>query len=248
MTGIIPSISTMKGDYPTQRLLFTDNFFAAALEWYFYKNKQDDGITPISWGQVKAFRGYLGASLVIKRKSWVNFPVANTTYERIKRDPRFKHHVPQGAVALTPSEDLKLAEVGCGEAIRDSLKFKAAVAYNICRTVGWTGARGSTPQKLNNEDLSVENERKVFGVHRPRNSYNKTTDKTHKSVVKVRRSEAGTLMRATECGCPEGSAHSEEYGVTCDWNMISAMMAEKEKEWVKFMSNFDGPKADAVKA
>ena len=66
-TGVLDSISMMKGFYPVQRELFCDKFFAAALEWYFFKNKQKDGVTPISWGQMKNFRGYLGATLAMKK-------------------------------------------------------------------------------------------------------------------------------------------------------------------------------------
>ena len=103
--------------------------------------------------------------------------------------------------------------------------------------MGWTGARGRSPHSLNNEDV-VEKDRKVFGVHRPRVSYNKHCDKTHKSAAKVRMSEAGTFMRATECGCPKGESHKEEYGVLCEYNMISAMMVEKQTEWDKFIEKF----------
>ena len=76
----------------------------------------------------------------------------------------------------------------------------------------------------------MENERKVFGVHRPRISYNKNTDKTHRSAAEVRRSEAGTLMRTTECGCPIGKDHCTSFGVQCEWNMIEPMIKMKERE------------------
>ena len=68
-TGIVPACPSMSGLYPKQRALFKDGFFSAALEWYFYTNKQQDGITPISWGQMKNFRGYLGSTLAMKNKT-----------------------------------------------------------------------------------------------------------------------------------------------------------------------------------
>ena len=68
-TGVIDNISKMKGLYPVQRELFSDKFFAAALEWYFFTHKQEDGVTPISWGQMKNFRGYLGATLAMKKRT-----------------------------------------------------------------------------------------------------------------------------------------------------------------------------------
>ena len=80
---------------------------------------------------MKNFRGYLGATLTMKGKTWDNFPVAKETFERIKKDPRYKNWKPKGAVALTPSEELKLAEAGAGKALGEELQFKAAVAYNI---------------------------------------------------------------------------------------------------------------------
>ena len=91
----------------------------------------------------------------------------------------------------------------------------------------------------------MEINRKVFGIHRPRIVYNQDTDKTHRSAVQVRRSEAGTLMRATECGCPRGKNHCEEYGYMCEYNMISAMMIEKQKEWDLFNSSFTGTTKEA---
>ena len=84
----------------------------------------------------------------------------------------------------------------------------------------------------------MEINRKVFGIHRPRIVYNQDTDKTHRSAVQARRSEAGTLMRATECGCPRGQNHCEHYGFMCEYNMISAMMIEKQKEWAAFLTSF----------
>ena len=68
-TGIVDTITKMKGLYLVERQLFSDKFFAAALEWYFYKNKQEDGVTQISWGQMKNFRGYLGATLAMKKRT-----------------------------------------------------------------------------------------------------------------------------------------------------------------------------------
>ena len=46
---------------------------------------------------------------------------ANATYERINWDCRFRDHV-----ALSPSDELKVAEAGTGE-VAASLMFKAAV-------------------------------------------------------------------------------------------------------------------------
>ena len=68
-TGIVDTVTKMRGLYPVERKLFSDNFFAAALEWYFYNNKQEDGVTEISWGQMKNFRGYLGATLAMKKRT-----------------------------------------------------------------------------------------------------------------------------------------------------------------------------------
>ena len=48
------------------------------------------------------------------------------------------------------------------------------------------------------EDVIVEKVRSVFGVNLSRISCNKSTDKTNRTAVKVGRSEAGTLMRATQ--------------------------------------------------
>ena len=90
-TGIISGVSLMTGEYPIHRKLLTDKFFAAVMQWYFFTNKQDDGKTSISWGQMKNFRGYLGATLAMKNLTWNNFPLAKDTYERIKRHPRFKN-------------------------------------------------------------------------------------------------------------------------------------------------------------
>ena len=79
-------------------------------------NMQVDGLTPISWGQVKTFTGYLGVSLAVKQMTWSHFPIANTKYERIKKDPRFKNQKPRDTVALSPSDELKFTEAGTGEA------------------------------------------------------------------------------------------------------------------------------------
>ena len=75
--------------------------------------------------------------------------------------------------------------------------------------------RGRTPWNLRNKNVCYESTRKVFGVHRPRVSINLATDKTHKEASKVRSSEAGSLMRSVECGCPNGENHNEE-SVMCE--------------------------------
>ena len=70
--------------------------------------------------------------------TWSHFPIANAKYERIKKDPRFKNQKPRDTVALSPSDELKFTEAGTGEEfeIPNKLKFKAAVAYNIWRSLG----------------------------------------------------------------------------------------------------------------
>ena len=42
----------------------------------------------------------------------------------MKKDPRYKNHVPVGAVAMTPMQDLKIAELG-------RKTFKATVAHVV---------------------------------------------------------------------------------------------------------------------
>ena len=61
---------------------------------------------------MRGFHGYLGAALSSVGKSWKDFGLAATTWKRIKKHPRYKNHVPQGAVALNPMNDLKIAEIG----------------------------------------------------------------------------------------------------------------------------------------
>ena len=77
------------------------------------------------------------------------------------------------------------------------------------------GTRGRTPWNLRSKNVNYESTRKVFGVHRPRISINLVTDKTHKEASRFRSSEAGSLMRSVEFGCPYGEDHNEE-SVMCE--------------------------------
>ena len=157
---------------------------------------------------MRGFHGYLGAALTSVSRSWSELGLAVSTWKRIKKDPRYKNHIPVGAVALNPMDDLRIAEMG-------RKTFKATVAHVILMINAWMGTRGRTPWKLCNKSISFESERKVFGVHRPRVSINMLTDKTHKEASKVGSSEAGSLMRSVECGCPDGKDHDKD-SVMCE--------------------------------
>ena len=157
---------------------------------------------------MRGFHGYLGAGLSSVGKSWGEFGLAVSTWKRIKKDPRYKNHKPVGAKAMNPMEDLKIVELG-----RKS--FKVTVSHVILMINAQMGTRGATPWSLCNKHVEYQSQRKVFGIKRPRVSSNINTDKTHKEASKVRTSEADTLMRTIECGCPEGHNHDSK-SVLCE--------------------------------
>ena len=77
------------------------------------------------------------------------------------------------------------------------------------------GTRGATPYHLCNKHVNFQSDRKIFGILRPRVSLDLKTDKTHKEASKVKTSEAGTLMRSIDCGCPKGENHDSS-SVLCE--------------------------------
>ena len=94
----------------------------------------------------------------------------------------------------------------------------------------WCGTRGSTPYYLRNKHVDFQSDRKVFGVLRPRVSVDMRTDKTHKEASKVKNSEAGTLRRTIECGCPEGEDHDSK-SVLCEIPYWEEIFVKKDPVW-----------------
>ena len=116
--------------------------------------------------------------------------------------------MPTAAKTINTMEDLKIVEVG-----RKSIK--ATIAHVILMINAQMGTRRSTPWKICNKHVEYESDRKIFGIWRPRVSIDTRTDKTHKIASKVRLSEAKTLLRAIDCGCPEGEDHNKD-SVMCE--------------------------------
>ena len=106
---------------------------------------------------MRGFHGYLGAGLKSKGLTWEKFGLAESTWKRIRKDPRYKNHQPKAAKALSAMEDLKIAELG-------RKTFKLTVSHLILMINAQMGTRGQTPYNLRNQDVDFESDRKVFGV------------------------------------------------------------------------------------
>ena len=78
--------------------------------------------------------------------------------------------------------------------------------------------------------LALNQKGKVFGFKRPRVSINILTDKTHKEASKVAESEAGSLMRSVDCGCPQGKDHDKQ-STLCEIPYWEEIFFHKDPVW-----------------
>ena len=83
------------------------------------------------------------------------------------------------------------------------------------------------PLKTLNKHVTFENERRVCGFLRPRISHNFLVDKTHRSADAVARSDAQTLEKSVECGCKDGTDHSQSNRL-CQISGVIAYMEYKD--------------------
>ena len=104
---------------------------------------------------------------------------------------------------MIPLEDLSLGQLG-------SQNIRLATCQFILLLGMWCAGRGLDPLKTLNKHVTFEKDRTVYGVIRPRVSHNFLVDKTHKTANAVALSDAQTLEISVECGCPEGTSHSQE--------------------------------------
>ena len=169
---------------------------------------------------MRLLHGYLGRSLLLKGKTWQSFPLAERTYSRIKKDLKFATHKSKGAVTLSPSEDLKL-----GLLVSETIRL--ATCQFILLLGLWCAGRGKDPVKTLNKHVTLEKDRTVLGVNRPRVSHNFLIDKTHNSADAVVRSDAQTLEKSVECGCKHGTNHDQQNRL-CQMSGVLAFFEHKD--------------------
>ena len=188
---------------------------------------------------MRTFRGsYLGAALKERGLSQENRPEASKTKRRIKNSKRYKEDEAQQAVAVSPSEELKMAGVGV-----ENIKDCVCQMIHIINCA--MGSRGRSPQTATNGDFELEDKRRVFGVWCPRLSYDARTDKTHQSRYAVKNSEAGTLEKIIECVC-EGGHKSDD--VICFMTVPLKYQEYKKAVQESFQRDkFTGGNEDEVK-
>ena len=170
--------------------------------------------------------GYCGRALLNAGKNWGVFPLADRTYKRIKKDKKFAEHLSKGANTLNPVEDLHIGQLG-------SKTVRLATCQFIMLLGMWCAGRGLDPLKTLNKHVTFESDRKVCGVLRPRVSHNFRTDKTHRQADVVANSEAETLEKAVECGCPEGCPHSQDNSL-CQISGVVSYFEFKNAVWRKY--------------
>ena len=89
------------------------------------------------------------------------------------------------------------------------------------------------PLKTLNRHINFERQRTVRGFLRPRISHNFLTDKTHRNADAVAKSDAQTLEKSVECGCPEGTHHTQENRL-CQISGVFAFFDFKDVVWKRF--------------
>ena len=87
--------------------------------------------------------------------------------------------------------------------------------------------------KILNKHINFEKKRTVCGILRPRVSHNFLIDKTHRNADAVATSEAQTLEKTVECGCPEGVHHSQQ-NRPCQISGVAAFFDFKDVVWSRF--------------
>ena len=89
-----------------------------------------------------------------------------------------------------------------------------------------------------NKHVTFEKGRTVRGYHRPRVSHNFLTDKTHRNADAVARSDAQTLEKSVECGCPDSTDHSQDNKL-CQLSGVVAFFKFKDAFWTRFEEKDD---------
>ena len=175
---------------------------------------------------MRLLHGYLGRAFLQQGKSWTSFPLSQQTYKRIKCDQKVANHTSNGAATLTPAEDLRIGLLG-------SKTVRLATCQFILVLGMWCAGRGLDPIKTLNKHITFEKERTVRGFLRPRVSHNFLTDKTHRIADAVKRSDAQTLEKSVECGCPDSENHSQDNRI-CQISGVVAFFEFKDAVWTRF--------------
>ena len=113
-------------------------------------------------------------------------------YDKIKRRPVYKHHIPKKALVPKPSVHVKLGAV-------NDMTLYDAYAMFIYKVAVLLGRRRDEVHKITTKTISYEKDRMLCGYNRPRVSFNLLSNKEDPEGEKRIRSMNSTRESVLEC-------------------------------------------------